>query len=217
MKNSTQTSALRRPSRILNKTGFKVQDKPKKTINQKVIHRDLPLLPDRLNQSMKILFIGINPGVLSSQKGRHFSNPRNLFWSLLFESGLISSKLTCEDDERILEEYGYGLTNLCVRPTVSMSDLSKDELRNGVPILKQKIIEYKPQVCCFLGYAVYRYFIKDMKKSIVPGFQFDFENKTLGCKMFAAPSTSGIATGFTKKDRLKCMAELNNWVKKNCK
>jgi TDG/mug DNA glycosylase family protein len=204
----------------LNKAEFKAHDKSKKIIKQKIkpskgANEDLLSLPDRLNHSMKILFIGINPGVLSSQKGRHFSNPRNLFWPLLFESGLVSSRLTCEDDERILEEYGYGLANLCDRPTADMGNLSKNELEKGVPILKQKIAEYKPKVCCFLGYATYRYFIQNMKKSIEPGFQLDMKDKALGCKMFVAPSTSGIATGFTKNDRLKCITELSSWVKKN--
>ncbi|KXN69196.1 DNA glycosylase [Conidiobolus coronatus NRRL 28638] len=200
---------------------FKTESKPiknnkSKSKPNKPIPDDLPPIPDLLNHSMKILFIGINPGVQSSQKGRHFGNPRNLFWPLLHQSGLVPTKLTCEDDEKLLEEHSFGFTNLSPRPTVGMDDLTKTELVEGVPVLKQKILEYKPQVCCFLGIQIYRYFISDMKKTIIPGFQSDIFEGVENCKMFVTPSTSGRVVGYTREDRLKCMNELSTWVKENC-
>ena len=42
---------------------------------------------------MRVLLVGINPGVRSSQVGHHFAGPSNRFWKLLYESGLVSERI----------------------------------------------------------------------------------------------------------------------------
>src|SRR4051812_12585211 len=64
----------------------------------------------------KILFVGINPGVTSGKVGHHFAGPYNPFYELLHAARLVPEVLKATDDHR-LAEFGYGLVNLCTRPT----------------------------------------------------------------------------------------------------
>ena len=46
-------------------------------------------LKDRIAPDVRVLFVGINPGVRSAVTGHHFAGFSNRFWKLLFESGLV--------------------------------------------------------------------------------------------------------------------------------
>ena len=65
---------------------------------------------DRAGPGLRVLFVGINPGVRSAQTGHHFAGYSNCFWKLLFESGLVPERISYEDDDR-LGEWGFGITN----------------------------------------------------------------------------------------------------------
>src|SRR4051794_36792622 len=78
-------------------------------------------LADRIAPDLRVLFVGINPGVRSAQTGHHFAGFSNRFWKLLHESGLVPQPVTFEDDDR-LTEWGYGITNLIARPTPGIDD-----------------------------------------------------------------------------------------------
>jgi double-stranded uracil-DNA glycosylase len=112
-------------------------------------------LQDRLCPEARILFVGINPGLRSAAVGHHFAGPSNRFWKLLFESGLVSERLTYEQDWR-LPEWGLGLTNIIGRSTVGVGELSPGEYRTGVAALERKIRRYRPQTVAFLGVTIYR-------------------------------------------------------------
>src|SRR5690348_8754158 len=73
-------------------------------------------LRDRVAPGLRVLFVGINPGIRSATTGHHFAGYSNRFWKLLFASGLIPEPIGAEDDARLLE-WGYGITNLVPRPT----------------------------------------------------------------------------------------------------
>ena len=75
----------------------------------------LPPLRDRIRPGVRVLFVGINPGIRSSQTGHHFAGFSNRFWMLLFESRLVPERITYEDDDR-LAEWGYGITNIVRAP-----------------------------------------------------------------------------------------------------
>ncbi|RCH86731.1 hypothetical protein CU098_007991 [Rhizopus stolonifer] len=117
--------------------------------------KELPLLddkgvPDFLDYDLKVLFVGINPGLTSGAKGHHYAGPTNHFWPSLSESGLVDQKLNFEDDVDLPKRYRLGLTNLSARTTRKMTDLSLAEQREGIPILNGKIQEYRPR-CSELG------------------------------------------------------------------
>ena len=71
---------------------------------------------------MRVLFVGINPGVRSALTGHHFAGFSNRFWKLLYESRLVPEPITFADDDR-LPEWGYGITNIVARPTPGIDTL----------------------------------------------------------------------------------------------
>ncbi|KAG7281863.1 hypothetical protein CRUP_031112 [Coryphaenoides rupestris] len=72
-------------------------------------------LPDVITYNLDILIIGINPGLLSAFKGRHYPNPGNHFWKCLFLSGLSEVELNYMHDESLPGKYGIGFTNMEIR------------------------------------------------------------------------------------------------------
>lgn len=112
-------------------------------------------LPDYLDYHLKIIFVGYNPGEKSALTQHHYAGKGNQFWRLLHDSGLTSRLYPPEEDYLLLEE-SYGLTNIVARPSKSSSDLSRKELLQGAQELKTKIAEYQPKIVCLLGKEVYR-------------------------------------------------------------
>jgi TDG/mug DNA glycosylase family protein len=112
-------------------------------------------LKDRIRPGVRVLFVGINPGVRSALTGHHFAGPSNNFWKLLFESGLTPERVTHVDDDR-LPEWGYGITNIVARPTPGVSDLTLTELREGRAALERKVRRYEPAIVALVGITVYR-------------------------------------------------------------
>ena len=68
-----------------------------------IIPATLPPLRDRIAPGVKVLLVGINPGVRSSLTGHHFAGYSNRFWKLLFESRLVPERIGYEDDRRLPE------------------------------------------------------------------------------------------------------------------
>lgn len=104
---------------------------------------------------MRVLFVGINPGVRSAETGHHFAGFSNRFWRLLFDSGLVPEKLGFEDDVR-LPEFGFGITNLVARPSPGIDDLAPAEYVAGWRILERKIKRVRPRVVALVGVTLYR-------------------------------------------------------------
>ncbi len=50
-------------------------------------------LRDRIAPDLRVLFVGINPGVRSATTGHHFAGYSNRFWKLLWESGLVPERI----------------------------------------------------------------------------------------------------------------------------
>ena len=104
---------------------------------------------------MRVLFVGINPGVRSAQTGHHFAGYSNRFWKLLYDARLVSEPLTFNDDNR-LHEWGLGVTNLIARATPGIDTLRPHEYVEGVRILRGKVRRWKPAVVAFVGVTVFR-------------------------------------------------------------
>src|SRR6476660_3803799 len=102
-------------------------------------------LKDRIKPGVRVLFVGINPGVRSAMTGHHFAGFSNRFWKLLFESGLVPEPITFEHDNR-LPEFGFGITNLIPRPSTGINDLVPSDYIEGWKTLDRKIRRYRPKV-----------------------------------------------------------------------
>src|SRR3954454_24723766 len=116
--------------------------------------------------------------------GHYFARSSNLFWSALYESGLVKERLTPQDDTRI-NEFGYGLTDLVARVTPNIDTVTRDEFFSGGHVLRAKIEQYAPRVACFVGITGFR---AAFEKNAVLGAQSSpVWGKT---KLFIVPSTS---------------------------
>src|SRR5215204_1859247 len=96
----------------------------------RIISTLLPPLRDRIQPGVRVLFVGINPGVRSALTGHHFAGFSNRFWKLLAGSGLVPEEINFEQDDR-LPEFGFGITNLVARPTPGINDLDPAEYGEG--------------------------------------------------------------------------------------
>ena len=111
-------------------------------------------VPDIVGPNLKVLFVGFNPSPRSAELGHNYAGRGNQFWRLLAESRLTPRLLKPEEDRELLR-YGLGLTNLVARPTVGSSDLSRAELRAGLPRLYDLVQTYRPAVVAYTGKGVY--------------------------------------------------------------
>src|SRR5205085_12501226 len=94
-----------------------------------------PCLIDHIRPGVRVLFVGINPGLRSAATGHHFAGYSNRFWRLLFDSGLVPEPIGHEDDGR-LPEWGFGITNLVPRATSGIDTLGAHEYVAGLRVLR---------------------------------------------------------------------------------
>lgn len=114
-----------------------------------------PPLKDRIAPGVRVLFVGINPGVRSALTGHHFAGFSNRFWRLLFDSGLVPEPICFKDDDR-LPDWGYGITNIVPRATPGMTDLTHEEYAAGAAVLWRKIRKHRPPIVALVGVTVWR-------------------------------------------------------------
>ncbi|KAF9095193.1 hypothetical protein BGX23_000887 [Mortierella sp. AD031] len=113
----------------------------------------LEYVADIIDYDLDVLFVGINPGVKTSERGHHYSGPNNHFWPCLSDSGLLPPgvRLGPDDDKSLPALTNMGLTNLVDRPSRMGNELSEAECRAAAPILTAKIKKYRPRFVCFVS------------------------------------------------------------------
>ncbi len=118
-------------------------------------------VPDLMGPGLRLLIVGINPGLWTAATQTHFCHPSNRFYPALRASGLIDLEFDfatgmTDADRRRLIERGIGITNLVARATARASELSPGELRAGAARLDSTVAEHRPQVVAVLGVTAYR-------------------------------------------------------------
>ena len=161
-------------------------------------------LEDRVELPVRLLFVGINPGVRSAITGHHFAGYSNRFWNLLYQSGLAPIALRAEDDIR-LPEWGYGVTNLIPRPTPGIDTLRPDEYAAGVQVLRRKVRRWKPEVVAFVGVALFRA-VFNFRTPVALGLQAE---RLEGSRVFVLPNPSGRNAHYSYAAMLAAFTELN--------
>ena len=157
---------------------------------------------------MRVLFVGINPGIRSSLTGHHFAGFSNRFWKLLFEAGLVPERITYEDDDR-LPEWGYGITNIVPRPTPGIDTLDPEEYVAGRVRLRAKIRRYKPAVVALVGVTVYRAMFPERKGAVALGLQ---EERVGESVMFVLPNPSGRNANYSYGEMLAAFRKLRRYT-----
>ena len=164
----------------------------------------LPPLRDRIKPGVRVLFVGINPGIRSSLTGHHFAGFSNRFWNLLFESGLVPERITYQDDDR-LPEFGFGITNIVPRPTPGIDTIEPHEYPAGRVRLRRKIRRYRPQIVAMVGVTVFRAMYPERKGAVKLGPQPERIGDT---EVFVLPNPSGRNANFSYAEMLAAFRKL---------
>jgi len=113
------------------------------------------VLPGPDDPPLRLLLVGINPSLLSAERGQHFARPGNRFWPALHAAGVTPEPLRPADQHR-LRALGVGITNLVPRPSARASEITPAELRAGGARLLRLVRERRPAVVALLGITAYR-------------------------------------------------------------
>jgi TDG/mug DNA glycosylase family protein len=116
---------------------------------------------DLIGEDLRLLFVGINPGLWTAATNTHFCHPSNRFYPALREAGIIDWGFDTEtgmtDEERArLRATGIGITNLVSRATARASQVTASELREGAIRLEVLVREHLPNVVAVAGVTAYR-------------------------------------------------------------
>jgi double-stranded uracil-DNA glycosylase len=156
-------------------------------------------LTDHIRPGVRILFVGINPGLRSAATGHHFAGYSNRFWKLLFDPKLVSEALTCQDDWR-LPDWGLGLTNIIQRPSAGIDALRLSEYATGRKRLAATVRRYRPRIVALLGVTIYRTLFPDTKEQRISlGLQ---PAQLANVPVFVLPNPSGRNAHYSYKDML---------------
>ncbi|MGH9134481.1 MAG: G/U mismatch-specific DNA glycosylase [Ilumatobacteraceae bacterium] len=116
---------------------------------------------DLVGPGLRLLFVGINPGLWTAATGTHFAHPGNRFYPALLRAGVIERAIDrgvgMDDADRAhLTGRGVGITNLVNRATAKASELTADELRTGGERLLAFVEAHNPVVVAIAGVTAYR-------------------------------------------------------------
>lgn len=122
---------------------------------------EVPDLLPGAGEPLRLLFVGINPGLWTAATQTHFARPGNRFYPALLRAGILtrpvdpSAGMTDADREEF-RALGIGITNLAPRATARADELSADELREGGARLRALVAEREPTVVAVAGVTAYR-------------------------------------------------------------
>ncbi|ANY08286.1 G/U mismatch-specific DNA glycosylase [Pseudonocardia sp. HH130630-07] len=118
--------------------------------------RTIPdVLPADGDPPLRVLFCGINPGLVSAATGHHFARPGNRFWPVLHDSGLVG-RLLRPDEQGELRAQGLGITNMAPRATARADELTDDEIVRGGERLRALVARLRPYWLAVVGIGAYR-------------------------------------------------------------
>jgi len=168
-------------------------------------------LTDHIRPGVRILFVGINPGLRSAATGHHFAGYSNRFWKLLFESKLVPEPLTHQDDRR-LPDWGLGLTNIVQRPSAGIDGLKPQEYVAGRKRLLATVKRYRPHIVALLGVTIYRTLFPEYR---IGRISLGLQAETLAdCPVFVLPNPSGRNAHYSYRTMLTAFRSLRNEANK---
>ncbi|WP_445399445.1 G/U mismatch-specific DNA glycosylase [Streptomyces sp. LE64] len=140
---------------------------------------------------LRVLFCGINPGLLTAVTGHHFARPGNRFWPVLHRSGFTPRQLR-PAEQHLLLGHGLGITNVVARATARADELSAAEYREGGRSLTAKVARLRPAWLAVVGVTAYRAAFGDRRAAIGPQ-----ETTIGGSRVWVLPNPSGLNARWT--------------------
>lgn len=149
-------------------------------------------VPDLLGDDVRLLFVGINPGLWTAATQTHFAHPVNRFYPALHRAGILERAIDpaagmTEEDRAYVRARGIGITNLVRRATARADELSRAELRAGAEELRATVARVRPRVVAIAGITAYRQAFGQPKA--VTGRQ---PEPCAGAELWVVPNPSGL-------------------------
>ena len=118
-------------------------------------------IPDLVGPGLRLLFVGLNPGLWTAATGTPFARPGNRFWPALVEAGILPRLPAFagpldDADRAMIFDAGVGVTNLVARATARADELDRAELRAGAAALEDRVAALAPPAVAVVGLTAYR-------------------------------------------------------------
>ena len=159
-------------------------------------------LPDLLPRGLDLVFVGINPGEVSAQRGHYYANPGNAFWRMLSVSPLVARPVTPEDDAALgtgpAGEARIGFTDVVKRVLTDSNGITAAELADAVPAFRARIAAAAPRAVCFTATRPFLALYPRAWRARGWGRQDapPFEGAPADMQVWVMPSTSGRAAAY---------------------
>lgn len=150
------------------------------------------LVDDLLGPQVRLLFVGINPGLWTAAVNAHFARRGNRFWPALFAAGITPRLVDASggmhpDDVALLHQLGIGITNVVPTASARADQLTRAQVRAGAAALEAKVARVRPAVVAVLGLTVYRQAFDQPKAAA--GEQ---PQRLAGARLWVLPNPSGL-------------------------
>jgi len=147
---------------------------------------------DLIEPGVRLLFLGINPGLWTAAANAHFARPGNRFWPALQLAGITLERMDVSGgmspaDRAELVEAGIGITNLVPYTTARADELTAAQIREAADSLPTTVRRFHPKVVAVLGLTAYLQAFGDPKAR--PGRQL---RKLAGAQLWVLPNPSGL-------------------------
>ncbi len=149
-------------------------------------------VPDLVGDGLRLLFVGITPGLWTAATQTHFSHPGNRFYPALARAGVFTRPIDraagmTDEDRAAFRAAGLGISNLVNRATARASQLADQELRDGRIALEALVATYRPTVVAVAGVTAYRTAFG--RRKAVLGRQ---DEDLAGAELWVVPNPSGL-------------------------
>nr|WP_241728489.1 mismatch-specific DNA-glycosylase [Nocardioides zeae] len=149
-------------------------------------------MPGPDDPPLRLLFVGINPGLWTAATQTHFAHPTNRFYPALHAAGIIERPIDpaagmTDADRDHLRSRGIGITNVVRRATARADELTTAEYREGGQRLRDLVERLSPRVVAVAGLTAYRSAFKEPRAT--GGLQADPWGET---EVWVVPNPSGL-------------------------
>ncbi len=163
---------------------------------------------DLLAPDLRLLFVGINPGLWTAAVDAHFARPGNRFWPALHRARMTSRLVDASqgmrpEDLEDLAARGIGITNLAPRATRRADEITDEELRHGRERLVRLVTEHRPRVVAVAGVTAYRTAFGERRART--GRQ---PRDLAGAELWVVPNPSGLNAHATLESLAAAYAEV---------
>lgn len=149
-------------------------------------------MDDLVEPGVRLLFVGINPGLWTAAVNAHFARPGNRFWPALQLAGITSHRIDASNglstaDRDLLVGAGIGISNLVPYATARADELTTAQLNDAAATLTALVTRARPRVVAVLGLTAYRQAFDDRKAR-----QGRQPAPLAGAELWVLPNPSGL-------------------------